>query len=128
MDTLSLLLIFSSVTTQLNLPAKLLPALCYVESKHNVAAIHHDDGATDSLGICQIKLETAKWLGFKGTKQQLMNPKINIYYAGLYLQRNIKRYNGNVIKAIIAYNRGNAKNLTTTVYSTKVIKQWGVQK
>jgi soluble lytic murein transglycosylase-like protein len=36
----------------------------------------------------------------------------------------MKRYNGNVTKAIIAYNRGNAKDLIRTEYSDKVISQW----
>ncbi len=112
------------MSAQNHLPANLLNSLCWVESKHNIAAIHHDDGNSDSVGICQIKLATAKSLGFIGTQKQLMGAKINIKYAAKFLAYQIKRYNGNVTKGIIAYNRGNAKGLTATKYSDKVLKQW----
>lgn len=122
METLTA--IFLSATMQFNLPPALLDSLCFVESKHEVTAIHHDDGGSDSLGVCQVKLETARWLGFQGTEQQLMNPKVNAYYAAKYLSRNLKRYNGQVEKSVIAYNRGSAKNLRHTQYSQKVLTIW----
>lgn len=122
MTTLTAL--FLSTSLQFNLPTELLSSLCYVESHHKVDAIHHDDGHSDSLGVCQIKHKTAQWLGFKGTIKDLMDPKTNVHYAGKYLSYQIKRYKGDIIKAVIAYNMGNAKNLTSTTYSTKVIKEW----
>jgi soluble lytic murein transglycosylase-like protein len=116
--------LFITTSTQFGLPPNLLSSLCYVESTHKVNAVHHDDGGSDSLGICQIKFETSRWLGFKGTAKQLMNPKINIYYAGKYLARNIKRYNGQIEKAVIAYNKGSAGSLVHTKYSQKVFTNW----
>jgi soluble lytic murein transglycosylase-like protein len=113
------------VSAQYNLPSGLLSSLCMVESRHNIYAIHKDDGKGNSLGICQIKIETARNLGFKGTEKQLMKPQINIKYAGAYLQHQIIRYNS-IQKGVIAYNQGSAKQLTTTKYQTKVFKQWGV--
>jgi soluble lytic murein transglycosylase-like protein len=115
------------MSTQFGLPQGLLSSLCYVESTHNVNAIHKDDGRGNSVGVCQIKLETAQWLGFKGTEKQLMDPKTNIYYAAKYLARNSSRYNGDITKAIIAYNIGHAKQLTHTKYSDKVLRQWRKQ-
>jgi soluble lytic murein transglycosylase-like protein len=124
--TPTILAIFFNVATMQNgLPANLLESLCYVESTHNVAAVHIDDGNSSSLGICQVKLETARWLGFKGTAKELMEPKTNIDYAAKYLKYQINRY-GKVNKAIIAYNRGNANGLTTSKYQDKVLKQWRV--
>lgn len=114
--------IFLTVSLQLNLPPGLLSSVCYVESRHNPAAIHHDDGGSDSLGLCQIKLSTARWLGFKGTEQDLMNPQINAHYAGAYLRYQLNRY-GSVKKAVTAYNIGHAV-LTTTKYQIKVYKEW----
>ena len=105
-------------------PPGLLEALCYVESKHNINAIHHDDGGADSLGICQIKLATARDMGFRGTAKQLMNPSMNIKYAAKYLSRQIKRYNDNTVRGVIAYNLGHAGRLTTSKYQRKVYKQW----
>lgn len=118
------MLSFIATTYTFNLPPGLLSALCYVESHHKVDAIHHDDGDSDSLGIGQVKLKTARWLGFKGTKAQLMIPEVNIYYSGRYLKLQINRYNGNLEKALTAYNRGNSRGIERSKYSTKVLKEW----
>lgn len=119
-----LLLLFTLNTDTLNLPKGLINSICFIESSYNVAAIHHDDGGSDSLGICQIKLSTAKWMGYKGTATDLMNPVLNIHYAAKYLKYLSTRYNNDYTKVIIAYNRGNAKSLTRTKYSDKVKKYW----
>jgi soluble lytic murein transglycosylase-like protein len=116
--------LFLAATIQFHLPANLINSVCWVETKHKVNAIHHDDGGADSLGVCQIKLATAQDLGFEGTAKQLMDPKTNITYSAAYLSYNIARYHGNVEKAVIAYNRGNARGLTKTAYSGKVLTQW----
>lgn len=121
METLTVLFIAASI--QYGLPQGLLSSLCYIESTHNIHAIHRDDGTANSVGVCQIQLPTAKGLGFKGTEKDLMKPENNIKYAAKYLKHQIDRYNS-TIKGIIAYNRGSAKNLTSTAYSAKVIKQW----
>jgi len=125
MSVILLTLLFTTTSKQFELPENLLSALCFVESSHRVSAIHKDDGDGNSVGVCQVKLSTAKWLGFKGTEKQLMNPKTNIYYAAKYLASQRKRYKS-ITKAIIAYNRGNAKGLTSTKYSDKVIKYWRI--
>ena len=111
-------------SNQLGLPPHLLSSICYVESHYKVTAVHHDDGDGDSLGVCQIKLKTARWLGYKGTKKNLMNPTINAYFAGKYLKHQIKRYKGDIKKAVISYNLGHAKGLTSTEYQRKVYKKW----
>jgi soluble lytic murein transglycosylase-like protein len=126
MSNLILVLLFNAATNTFDLPPNLLSSLCYVESTHNVNAIHHDDGGSDSLGVCQIKYETAQWLGFEGSEKELMEPAVNVYYAAKFLAKQKSRYHGNIAKAIIAYNRGNAKGLTSTAYSVKVIKQWSI--
>jgi hypothetical protein len=124
MSNIILVIAFLTTSHQQKLPPMLLSSLCYVESRHHADTIHHDDGGTDSLGTCQVKLATAQWLGFKGTEKQLMEPRTNIHYAGLYLRYQLTRYHGDVTKAVITYNRGNAKGLTSTAYSDKVLKQW----
>jgi soluble lytic murein transglycosylase-like protein len=116
--------LFLTTSMQFDLPQGLLNSLCMVESGHNINAVHKNDGQGNSVGLCQIKLKTSRWLGFKGTEKQLMDPKTNIYYAAKYLAKNRTRYNGNLTKAIIAYNIGNAKGLTSTKYSAKVLSQW----
>lgn len=116
--------LFMTISIQYSLPSGLLEAVCFVESNHKVNAVHKDDGGANSLGVCQIKLNTAKDLGFKGTEKQLMNPKTNIKYAAKYLRHQLNRYKGSITKAVIAYNLGHASGLTTTKYQRKVFKKW----
>lgn len=124
METLALTLLFSSISAQFDLPPKLLDSVCYVESRHKPHAVNVDDGGSPSLGLCQVKLKTARWLGFEGDEADLMEPRTNAYYAGKYLAYQLKRYRGDKHRAVTAYNRGNAKFLTSSAYSTKVIKQF----
>ena len=106
MSSAYLAALFLSVSQNYNLPTQLLSALCYVESTHKVSAYHMDDGNSPSLGICQVKLGTARLLGFRGTEEQLMAPEVNIEYAGKYLNKQLSRYNQDVHKAVSAYNAG----------------------
>jgi len=121
---INLAFLFNSVTQTFGLPAGLLESMCYVESGHNIYAIHRDDGRTDSLGICQVKLATAKWLGFRGNSKELMQPKNNIFYAGKFLAYQYNRYHGDIHKALTAYNRGNANGISISKYSIKVTNNW----
>lgn len=129
MDTVYLAALFLSVSQNYNLPPQLLSSLCYVESTHRVNAFHMDDGNSPSLGVCQIKLGTARLLGFKGTQERLMVPEINILYSGKYLHKQLRRYNQDLHKAIAAYNSGtwlvNEKGETKNrQYVQKVLKAW----
>jgi soluble lytic murein transglycosylase-like protein len=102
----TLALMFLAATTAHQLPPGLLSAICFIESSHNANAIHHDDGRGDSIGICQIKLTTAKMMGYTGTARGLLNPGTNIKYAALYLQKQLMRYGFDSPKAVGAYNTG----------------------
>ena len=115
--------VFVLVSNQQGLPPGLLASVCYIESNHRINAVHKKDGKEDSLGVCQIKYKTAKFMGFKGSRQQLMEPVANIYYAAKYLKYQTKRYK-KVDKAVIAYNLGNSRGLTTTAYQRKVFNKW----
>lgn len=112
-----------TMSVHYGLPPGVLSSICFVESRYNVNAIHYDDGAGNSVGVCQIKLATARHMGFAGTEQQLMNPRMNIKYAAKYLAYQYKRY-GSIERAVIAYNMGNARGLTTSKYQRKVFKTW----
>lgn len=111
-------------SAQNNLPQGLLSSLCYVESHHNVSAIHPHDGHGNSVGICEIKLAAAKQMGYTGPEKGLMDPSINIYYAGKFLSYQIKRYNGNIKKGITAYNKGHSDGDGNSTYYTKVDNIW----
>lgn len=103
----SLILALATATSVHDLPKGLLSAVCYVESNHRSHAINYDDGGADSLGVCQIKYKTAQHMGFKGAEGELrFDIKKNTYWAGAYLKWQLKRYNGNIGKAVAAYNAG----------------------
>jgi hypothetical protein len=119
-----LTIIFNVFSATFALPDGLLSSLCYVESKGNARAISRNDGGSDSIGVCQIKLNTAKLEGYKGTEEGLLNPATNAYFAAKYLARQIKRYKGNYAKAITAYNQGSTKSHGGSLYLTKVFNRW----
>lgn len=122
MSVLEILAIISSISTQQGLPEGLLESVCYKESAFNIKAINYYDGKTHSYGICQVKLETAKTLGFKGSSDDLQEAETNITYAAKYLNFQYRRY-GRWDKAISAYNRGSIKS-GCTHYSHDVIDIW----
>lgn len=88
-----------------SIPGWLLLAVCTNESNLNPNAIHHDDGGSNSIGLCQIKKDTASDMGFKGTESDLLNPHLNAKYSALYLKTRLNKYN-NYCKAVAAYNSG----------------------
>ncbi len=76
--------------------------IAYVESSFRTTVIG-DDGR--SFGLMQIQLATAKDMGFKGNKKQLLNPKINVKYSIKYFKYMRKRTKSTEM-ALDAYNRG----------------------
>lgn len=110
----------ASARTGLN--SDILYAVCFVETKLNTTAYASRDGKSPSYGVCQIKLNTARGLGFKGAKEALMNPSTNAYFAAKYIQLHLKHYK-NLDKAISAYNAGKAIN-GNWAYVAKVKKQY----
>lgn len=94
-----------SMSKVIGVPGYLLLAICTHESGLNNTLIPHD-GGSPTYGVCQVKFNTAKMLGFSGKPKQLMNPLINIKFAAKYLKRQINRYDGNLCKATAAYNAG----------------------
>lgn len=130
---MTLALYFVVTSQAFSLPVGLLSALCYVESAHTPSAVHFDDGGSTSNGVCQIKLNTARMIGFKGTAKQLMNPKTNIHWSGKYLKRQLDRYDGIPVKAIAAYNAGKyrvnkAGLIMNRKYVKKVLTAWAARK
>lgn len=126
---MTLALMFVLASQYHNLPEGLLSAVCYVESHHNPKAMHHDDGGADSVGVCQIQPPTARLLGYKGPKAHLRDWPLNIMLAGQYLRRQIDRYDGDVPKAVSAYNMGSWKanrqgRTVNQKYVDKVMKAW----
>lgn len=83
----------------------LLLAICTHESGLKNTYVHND-GGSPSIGICQIKYNTARLMGYNGQEKDLLDPKINALYAAKYLKWQKQRYGGNYMKATAAYNAG----------------------
>lgn len=114
-----LLPLFIAISAELNLPTGLLYTLCRVESNLNPKAYKPKDGNSPSYGLCQVKYETAKLVGFKGKPKDLMDPRTNINVAGRILASQYKRY-GNWAKAVCAYNKGSSTSHGGSRYLAKV--------
>lgn len=129
MEPNTLALLFLAASNTYSIPANLLSAVCFVETGHKTNVIHHHDGSGDSLGVCQVKLATARLMGFKGSYNELMKPEINIDYSAKYLSYQLQRYNWDFGKAIAAYNSGshrvNDRGVTKNrAYVSSVIRAW----
>jgi soluble lytic murein transglycosylase-like protein len=108
-------------------PAALLRAICYAESRLNRYAYAHQDGRTlgSAFGMCQVLYGTATSLGMVDEKCKesfldrkdkvyksckLFGPYTSAYYAAKVLKRQLKRYDNNYINAVAAYNSGTVRS------------------
>lgn len=109
MDPITLAI--AAAALNVGVPADLLQAVCWVETRHrNVVTVH--DGHDSSVGVCQVKHQTARMMARKRRMKfyasDLLNVEKNATYAALYLKYQISRYKGNVWAAVDAYNKGSA--------------------
>ena len=95
----------------MHISAALLVAVCSQETGlKNIT--NYQDGTSDSIGVCQLKTDTANFLVDNYhlkrhiTSESLSNPKTNAYFAALYLKYQLDRYNQNWYQAVAAYNAG----------------------
>lgn len=136
-----------------HLDPDLLLAICHVESHCVPASVNHDDGTADqktkgivskSYGLFQIKLATAKGLGFVDKEvilirkhkklikklvdktSELLKPEINSFYAAKLLRSLYNKY-GNTLQAISAYNAGRYVKHNSK-YVDKVVRQYIILK
>ncbi len=128
--TLTLAAIFLVAANTADLPQGLLDALCWVESRHSVSAYKPHDGGRASLGVCQVQERTAREMGYTGTLEALQSdPEVNAFYAAKYLRYQLDTYDGDVVKAVAAYNLGHYEESAPGIpvnasYVVKVLKAW----
>ena len=106
---------FRVASDLVGVPEDLLLSICWVESKHTLKAHNPRDGKSASYGVCQVKMNTAKFMASEGKYSHLVidshtlsDPQTNVVFAALYLRWQLKRYKWDERKAISAYNAGRA--------------------
>ena len=82
-------------------PAELVHRVIVRESRYNPRAV-----SRGNYGMMQIKLATARGLGYTGTAQGLLDPDTNLTYAVKYLAGAYKAANGNQNRAVAYYAGG----------------------
>lgn len=102
-----------------NVPRELVLAVCWGESSFRNKKVTHMDGETPSYGVCQVKLETARFMDkvyhhkVKATAKMLDKVGINAFYAACYLRYQLNKYHQDWKLAVDAYNKGHAKGHKT---------------
>jgi soluble lytic murein transglycosylase-like protein len=97
-------IIFAAAKTA-KISGPLLLAICTHESGLK-NTVREKDGKSSTYGVCQIKLETAQMLGYKGSWYNLMIPEENIRWAARYVKYQESRYGNDWCKIVSAYNSG----------------------
>jgi soluble lytic murein transglycosylase-like protein len=83
------------------LPASLVARVIHRESGGNPRAMH-----AGNYGLMQIRLSTARAMGYAGSAAGLLDPQTNMTYALRYLAGAYRAAGGNENRAIALYSRG----------------------
>lgn len=92
-------------------PIKLAHAVVRVESSYRANA----RGGVGEIGLMQVRLSTARGMGYRGSAKGLYHPETNIKYGMKYLGKAFKLGGGSTCGAILKYNAGHgAKRMNPT--------------
>jgi soluble lytic murein transglycosylase-like protein len=83
-------------------PASLVHRVVVRESRYRPGAV----GRGGAMGLMQIKLATARGLGYTGSARGLLDPETNLKYAVRYLAGAYRVARGNPDRAVMHYARG----------------------
>jgi soluble lytic murein transglycosylase-like protein len=83
-------------------PVSLAHAVIRVESNYKPKA----RGSAGEIGLMQLKLQTARGLGYRGSAKGLYNPSTNLRYGMAYLGQARKLGGKSVCGTILKYNAG----------------------
>jgi soluble lytic murein transglycosylase-like protein len=82
-------------------PVALAHAVIRIESNYNSRIVH-----AGNYGLMQIKLATARSLGFGGSPASLLDPSVNLHYGLKYLGGAYEQAGGDLCRAIMKYQSG----------------------
>jgi soluble lytic murein transglycosylase-like protein len=83
------------------LPVSLAEAVIRIESNYNPKIVH-----AGNYGLMQIRLATARSLGFTGTPAELLDPDTNLRFGLKYLGGAYQQAQGNLCRTIMKYQSG----------------------
>jgi soluble lytic murein transglycosylase-like protein len=111
--------IISRYADAYGLPEALAHAVVQVESNFRADAT----GAAGEIGLMQLKLSTARMMGYDGSAKALYDPETNIKYGMKYLAKAHELGGGSTCGTILRYNAGHAAtrmNPVSANYCNKV--------
>jgi hypothetical protein len=76
--------------------------LVFVESTFRERAVSH----VGARGLAQVMPRTARWLDPSVSTGDLFDPEVNLELGFRYLRQMLDKYDGDLFKALTAYNRG----------------------
>lgn len=94
--------LIAKYANQHGVPYKLARAVVQVESTFRPDVT----GAAGEIGLMQIKLATARGMGFKGSRKELYDPATNLYWGMKYLGKAHQLSGGSTCGTILKYNAG----------------------
>ena len=84
-----------------NIPVGLANAVIRIESNYNARIVH-----AGNYGLMQIKLATARSLGFAGSATALLDPDTNLRFGLKYLAGAYHAADGDVCRTVMKYQSG----------------------
>lgn len=112
-------IIVSQVAASVGISANLLYAVCLHETGFKNVS-NYNDPHNGSYGICQINLDTAREIMPYVDRLALMQIRVNLEIAGLYLKKLSNKYN-NISHVLAAYNAGHVTYVDGTIRNHRYI-------
>ena len=103
-DNTPILALIDKHASALGLPIAFARAIVRIESNFNPRAT----GSQREVGLMQIKYETARGIGFTGTREQLYEPDTNLQWGMKYLAMSWKLGGATPCGAVMKYQGGHA--------------------
>jgi soluble lytic murein transglycosylase-like protein len=118
-ETFNYSVIVARYASDYGVPAALVDAVIRVESNYSP----NMRGNAGEIGLMQIKLGTARMVGYSGPMSGLFDPDTNIKYGTIYLAKAYKLSDGDTCGTILRYNAGHGAtrmNRVSAAFCSKV--------
>lgn len=100
-------------------PVSLAMAVAKAESNFRCSAV----GRGGERGVMQIKPQTARGIGYKGSASGLNNCRVGIRYGMIYLRMAYRLAKGNIYRTALLYNGGLGSKRKKSAYAEKIVQK-----